>query len=78
MLERIVPLEFKLKKRPAFQPVSPDFDLNWNNLLYDAEKKLVKSLLEESKKVITKIEIDITTETETKYPETTQEEREEI
>ena len=38
----------------------------------------MKLLLEESKKVITKIDINIATETETKYPETAQEEREKI
>ena len=43
-------------------------------MLYDAEKKLVKLLLEESKKVITKIDTDIAIEIETKYPETTREE----
>ena len=47
-------------------------------MLYGAEKKLVKLLLEESKTVITKIETDITIEIETKYPESTQEEREKI
>ena len=47
-------------------------------MLYDAEKKLVKLLLEESKKVITKIDTDIAIEIETKYPETAQEEREKI
>ena len=58
--------------------MSTDFDLNWNNVLYDAEKKVVKLLLEESKKVITKIDTGITTEIETKYAETTREERENI
>ena len=38
----------------------------------------MKLLLEESKKVITKIDTDIAIEIETKYPETTQEEREKI
>ena len=47
-------------------------------MLYDAEKKLVKLLLEESKKIITKIDTDIAIEIETKYPETAQEERENI
>ena len=56
LLEGIVPTGLKLKKHPVFQPVSPDINLNWNNVLYDAEKKLVELLLEESKKVVTKIE----------------------
>ena len=37
-------------------------------MLYDAEKKLVKLLLEESKKIITKIDTGIAIEIEAKYP----------
>ena len=77
-LEGIVPTGLKLKKCPAFHQVSADFDLNWNNVLYDAEKKLVRLLLEQSKKVIIKTDTDIAVEIETKYPETTQEEREKL
>ena len=62
MLEGIIPTGLKSKKRPAFQPVLADFGLNWNNVLYDAEKKLLKL-----KKVITKIGTDIAIEIETKY-----------
>ena len=47
-------------------------------MLYGAEKKLVKLLLEKSKTVITKTDTDIAIEVETKYPESTQEEREKI
>ena len=50
-----MPTSLKLDKRPAFETVA-------NNVLLDAEKKLVKLLLEESKKVIGKIEIDINNE----------------
>ena len=77
-VEGIVPTGLKLKKGSAFHPVSADFDLNWNNVLYDAEKKLVRLLLEESKKVITKIDTGVAIEIETKYPEPTREEREKI
>ena len=62
MLEGIIPTGLKSKKHPAFQPVLADFGLNWNNVLYDAEKKLLKL-----KKVITKIGTDIAIEIETKY-----------
>ena len=47
-------------------------------MLYDAVKKLVKLLLEELKKIITKVDTDIAIEIETKHPETTGEEREKI
>ena len=42
LLEGIMPTGLKSKKRPAFQPVLADFGLNWNNVLYDAEKKIVE------------------------------------
>ena len=42
-------------------------------MLYDAEKKLVKSQLQESEKAITKTDTDIAIEIETTYPETTRE-----
>ena len=71
LLEGIVPAGLKLKKRPAFQPILAYFGLNWDNVLYGAEKKLVKLLLEESRKKITKIDTGISIETETKYAETT-------
>ena len=58
-LEGIIPRGLKRNKRLAFEPVSDNFPFQWNNVLFDAEKKLVKLLLEESEKVIEKIEIDI-------------------
>ena len=50
------------KKSPAFEPVRKDFDLKWDQVLYDAEKSLVKLLLHESQEVMAKIELDITSE----------------
>ena len=75
LLKGKVPTGLKLKKCPTFQPVSADFYRNWNNVLYNAEKELVKLLLEELKKAITKIDTDIAIEIETKYAKTTREER---
>ena len=62
LMERVIPTGLKLKKRSAFQLVLEDFDLNWNEVLSDAEEKLVILPLEESKRVITKIGTDITNE----------------
>ena len=55
LLEGIIPTSLKLNERPALETVA-------DNVLFDTEKKLVKLLLEESKKVIGKIEIDINNE----------------
>ena len=62
LMERVIPTGLKLKKRSAFQLVLEDFDLNWNEVLSDAEEKLMILQLEESKRVITKIGTDITNE----------------
>ena len=50
LLERIIPMRLKINKQPAFEPVSENFLFQWNNVLFDAEKKLVKLLLEEFRK----------------------------
>ena len=76
LTERILSTGLNLTKRRAFQPVLPEFNLNWKNVLYDAGKKLVKLLLDKSTKLITKW--GIATEIETNYPEKTRVEREKI
>ena len=55
----MIPLGLHLKKSPAFEPVTEDFNLKWDEILHDAEKILVKLLLHESQKVIAQIELDI-------------------
>ena len=47
---------------PAFQPVSEDFFIKWEEILYNVEKNLLELLLYESSKVIAKIEIDFSNE----------------
>ena len=53
----IIPKGLKIKKVPAFQPVSEDFFIKWEQILDNTEKGLVELLLYESSKVIAKIEI---------------------
>ena len=60
LLEGIIPTD-------AFEPVPDNFLFQWNNVLFDAEKKLAKLLLEESEKVIEKTEIDISNEVKENY-----------
>ena len=42
--------------------LTEDFNLKWDQVLYDAEKNLVKLLLHESQEVIAKIELDVASE----------------
>ena len=66
-MEGIIPTGLKLNKQPAFEPVSDNFPVQWDNVLFDAENKLVKLLLQESEKVIEKNEIDIFNEVKENY-----------
>ena len=65
----IIPKGLKIKKVPPFHPVSEDFFIKWEEILYNAEKKLVELLLYESSKVIAKIEIDFSNEIYKLHPD---------
>ena len=54
---------------PAFHPLSEDFFIKWEEILYNAEKILVELLLYESSKVIAKIEIDFSNEIYKLHPD---------
>ena len=56
----LIPSGLPLKKSPAFEPVTEHFNLKWDQVLYDAQKSLVKLLLHKLQEVIAKIELDIT------------------
>ena len=45
ILEDITPFGLRLKKKAAINPRSPDFNIEWNGILKDAERKLLKLLL---------------------------------
>ena len=47
ILEDITPFGLRLKKKAAINPISPDFNIEWNGILKDAERKLLKLLLKE-------------------------------
>ena len=54
LLKGLIPSGLKINKRPAFEVVTDEFENQWNSVLYDAEKRLVKLLLKESESVVTK------------------------
>ena len=49
----------KLKKKPAINYISKGFEVQWNNVLYDAEKRLVELLLSESEILIDKTQREV-------------------
>ena len=67
--EGFIPSGLKIKKKPAFQPVSEDFEAKWNSILYNAERNIVELLLYEAEKVIAKIQVEIQAEVNEKNPE---------
>ena len=59
LLEGLIPSGLKINKRPAFELVTDEFENQWNSVLYDAEKRLVKLLLGESENVVAKVQSEI-------------------
>ena len=55
----LIPKGLQIKKGPAFEPTSKDFNIKWNNILRDAERNLVELLLNESSKVVERVELDL-------------------
>ena len=55
LLEGLIPSGLKINKCPAFESVTDDFENQWNSILYEAEKRLVKLLLKESENVVAKV-----------------------
>ena len=55
----LIPQGLKIKKRPASEPISKDFNIKWNNILRNAERNLVELLLNESLKVVERVELDL-------------------
>ena len=66
--EGITPSGLQIKRKPAFLPVSKDFESKWNAILYEAEKNIIKLFMYESDQVISKIEVEIQEELKEEYP----------
>lgn len=46
--EVVIPTELKLMKKPAINYISDGLERQWNNVVYNAEKRVVTLLLSES------------------------------
>ena len=71
----IVPKGLRIKKAPAFEPVSKDFYIRWDEILYNAEKNLIELLLYESSKVVAKLEVDLSNGIRELYPDSYEDKR---
>ena len=65
----ITPVGLKIKKKPAFQPVSENFEFKWNSITFDAERTIVQLLVYESENVFKKIEVKIQKKFNKRSPE---------
>ena len=71
----IVPKGLRIKKAPAFEPVSKDFYFRWDEILCNAEKNLIELLLYESSKVVAKLEVDLSNGIRELYPDSCEDNR---
>ena len=71
----LIPKGLKIKKRPASEPISKDFNIKWNNILRNAERNLVELLLNESLKVVERVELDLDLELKRVYPKNYEDKR---
>ena len=60
--EGVTPTGLKLRKGPAFLPVTDGFQQKWDAILLNAERNLVELLLVEAASVIKKLELDFNKE----------------
>ena len=65
----ITPVGLKIKKKPAFQPVSENFEFKWNSITFDAERTIVQLLVYESENIFKKIEVKIQKKFNKRSPE---------
>ena len=65
----LIPKGFQIKERHAFEPVSKDFNIKWNNILRHAERNLIELWRNQSSKVVERVELDLDLELERVYPE---------
>ena len=63
--EGVIPAGLKLRKDPAFLPVTDDFQKKWNAILFNADRNLAELLLVETDSVIKKHELDFSQELKT-------------
>ena len=65
----LIPKGFEIKKHPAFEPISKDLTIKWNNALSGGERNLVRLLLHESSNVVERAELDLDLKLKRVYPE---------
>ena len=65
----ITPVGLSIKKKPAVQLFSEDFEFKCNSITFNAERSIVQLLLHESENVFRKIEVKIQKKFNERSPE---------
>ena len=73
--QQIIPFGLRINKAPAIQTIFEHFNNQWNTILYDSEKRLIRLLLEETQKVVEKTRTDFNKNLEVNYPHHHEEEK---
>ena len=68
ILRDITPIGFRMKKKPGINVISPDFMQQWNSALKNTERRLVKLLRDETKKIVSSLDIEFETSLKEAYP----------
>ena len=71
--EGVTPTGLKLRKDPAFLPVTDGFQQKWDTILFNAEKNLVDLLLVETDSVIKKLKFDFNKALKRQFPDSAEE-----
>ena len=57
----------QIRKDAAFEPISNDFQIKWNEIVYNAEKTFVELLLYESSNTVAKLEVHCNKELQNRH-----------
>ena len=78
ILRDITPIGLRIKKKPGINVISPDFMQQWNSALKNTERCLVELLRDETKKIVSSLDVEFETSLKEAYPRNLKAPREHI
>ena len=68
ILRDITPVGLRIKKKPSINVISPGFMQQWNSALKNTERRFMELLLDETKKIVSSLDIEFETSLKEAYP----------
>ena len=68
ILRDITPIGLRIKKKPGINVISPDFMQQWKSALKNTERCLVELLRDETKKIVSSLDVEFETSLKEAYP----------